>query len=107
MGGVDGARSALRHHFLVEEPDSACPTDGQEVMLVLRGLNRRFKTPVTKKAALAKDDFYKVLVMATKQDKHGTMMLCRLRLVAQVALMFLSFSPIRGKLRTQGEAGLQ
>ena len=23
MGGVEGARSALRHHFLVEEPDSA------------------------------------------------------------------------------------
>ena len=96
MGGVEGSRSALRHHFLVEEPDSACPTDGQEMTLVLRGLNRRFKTPVTKKATLAKDKFYKILVAATKQDMHGTVKLCRLRLAAQVALMFLSFARYEG-----------
>ena len=69
MGGVEGSRSALRHYFLVEEPDSACPMDGQEVTLVLSGLNRRFKTPVTKKAALPKDNFHKILVAATKQAR--------------------------------------
>ena len=37
MGGVEGARSALRHHFLAEKPDSICPTDGQEVLLVMKG----------------------------------------------------------------------
>ena len=91
MGGVGGARSALRHHFLVEEPDSICPTDGQEVTLVLKGLNRRFKTQVNKKSALAKVEFYKILVAATKKDKHDVVRLCRLRLAAQVVLMFLSF----------------
>ena len=46
MGGVEGARSALRHHFMVEEPGSTCPTEGKEVGLVLKGLRRRFQTPV-------------------------------------------------------------
>ena len=92
MGGVVGARSSIRHHFLVEEPDSICPTDGQEVTIVLKGLNRRFKTPVNKKSALAKEEFYKILVAATKQDEHGVVRLCWLQLAAHVALMFLSFA---------------
>ena len=92
MGGVEGARSALRHHFLVEEPDLACPTNGQEVMMVLKKLSRRFNVPVTKKAALAKVDFYKILVTITKQDENGKVKLCRVRLAAQVALVYLSFA---------------
>ena len=60
--------------------------------MVLKGLSRIIKVPVTKKAALVKDDFYKILVTATKQDENGKLKLCRLRLAAQVALMYLSFA---------------
>ena len=87
-----GARSALRHNFLMEEPDSICPTDGQEVTLVLKGPNRRFKTQVNKKLALAKEEFYKIFVAATRQNEQGVVRLCRLRLAAQVVLMFLYFA---------------
>lgn len=92
MGGVEGARSALRHHFMVEEPEAACPTEGKEVGLVLKGLKRRFQIPVTKKSPLAKEDFFKILVAATKPDEHGLVRLCQLRLAAQVAVMFLTFA---------------
>ena len=78
MGRVVGARSALRHHFIVEKPGSTCPAEGKEVGLVLKGLKRRFQTPGTKKLTLPKEDFYKILVGATKQDEHGVVRLFRL-----------------------------
>ena len=92
MGGVEGARAALRHHFTVEEPKATCPTEDKEVGLVLKGLRRRFQSPVTKKSPLAKGDFYKILLAATKPNERGVVRLCQLRLAAQVALMFLSFA---------------
>ena len=103
VGGMEGARCALRHHFLVEDPNSLCPADGQEMTLVLKGLNRRFKTTVNKKSALINREFYKILVLATEEDEHGVVKLCRLRLAAQVALMFLSFA----RYEESAEAGIQ
>ena len=46
---------------------------GQEVTLVLIGLNRRFKTPVTKKAALATNTNAQGLRWRTLKvcDKHS------------------------------------
>ena len=61
LGGVDTARSALRHYFTVNCPDIKCPTDGTEVTLVMKGIRRRFAKPVSKKSPLTGEQFYKIL----------------------------------------------
>ena len=65
MGGVEGARAALRHHFTVEQPQAPNPVEGKEMGLVMMGLRRRFQIPVKKKVALSKDDFFCILRSAT------------------------------------------
>ena len=92
LGGVDAARSALRHHFVVMCPDVKCPTEGSEVTLVMKGIKRRFEQPVSKKSPLSGKDFYKILNKLLNKDCSKTVKLCQLRLAAQVSLMFMTFS---------------
>ena len=92
MGGVEGARAALGHHFAVEQPGAACPTEAKEVAMVLKGLRRRFQTPVTKKKPLTKEEFMKILRVTTMEGQYSKVRLCQLRLAAQISLMFLTFA---------------
>ena len=92
LGGADAARTAMRHFFLLHCPDRKCPTDGPEVTLVLRGIRRRFEKPVTKKAPLASVEFYKLLSFLTDEGSFNKVRLCKLRLAAQISLMYTAFS---------------
>ena len=92
LGGADAARAALGYYFSLSHPEQPNPTNSEDVKLVLRGLKRRFFIPVCKKAALSSDDFYKVIAAATDNAKFLKVPLCKLRLAAQVSLMFCTMS---------------
>ena len=57
LGGVDQARSALRHFHYLEYPDNPSPTEGMRVDMVVRGIKRKYKKPVQKKKPLSTIDF--------------------------------------------------
>ena len=90
LGGVDTARSALRHYFVVMCPDTTCPTEGTEVSLVMKGIKRRFEKPVSKKSPLTSEQFYKILFKLLDKGQMKAVKLCQLRLAAQLSLMFLA-----------------
>ena len=92
MGGVAAARSAIRHHFTLLEPHRENPANSNEVNTSMKGLKRRFFKPVEKKAPLKKDDFCTLLEVATQGGDFSGVTLCRLRLAAQLAVMYLTFS---------------
>ena len=92
LGGVDGARSALKHNFTRKCPDMKCPTDGAQVILAMKGIKRRFEKPVTKKSPLTIVEFYKLVKVLTDSGNFYKVRLCQLRLAAQVTLMFTAFS---------------
>ena len=92
LGGADAARAALGYYFSLSHPGQPNPTNSEDVKLVLRGLKRRFSIPVCKKAALSSDDFYKVIAAATDNAEFLKVPLCKLRLAAQVSLMFCTMS---------------
>ena len=92
LGGADAARAALGYYFSLSHPEQPNPTNSAEVKLVLRGLKRRFSIPVCKKAALSSDDFYKVIAAATDNAKFLKVPLCKLRLAAQVSIMYCTMS---------------
>ena len=92
MGGVEVARAALSHHFAVEQPTAASPTEEKEVTMVLKGLRRRFQMPVTKKKPLSKEEFLKILRVTTEEGQYSKVRLCQLRLAAQISVMFLTFA---------------
>ena len=91
LGGVEMARAALKHNFKLRNiwPN---PADADEVDLAIRGMKRRFQKPVEKKAALEKEDFYKLILKATNGGRWNEVKLCQLRLAAQISLMFCTFS---------------
>ena len=91
LGGVDAARAALGFYFSLSYPELPSPTDSGEVKNVLRGIKRRFQSPVCKKAALNSENFYKILKAATDDANFLKVPLCKLRLAAQVSLMFCTF----------------
>ena len=92
VGGVDLARSALRHFHLLNFPDKPIPTEGEMVRRVIKGIKRRFMVPVKKKRALTSREFAKIL--DTVVGIHGVekLKLVDLRFVAQVSLMYCTFS---------------
>ena len=92
LGGVDTARSALRHYFSVNCPDIMCPTDGTEVSQAMKGIKRRFAKPVSKKSPLTSEQFYKILDKLLDKGGLSSIKLCPLRLAAQISVMFFSFS---------------
>ena len=91
LGGVDAARAALGFYFSLRFPEETSPTDSGEVRNVLRGIKRRFQSPVCKKAALSSGNFYKILKAATDNANFSKVPLCKLRLAAQVSVMFCTF----------------
>ena len=92
LGGVDNARAALGYYHSIRFPTIDSPTDCKDVGLVIRGIKRRKQWTVTKKSPLQKQDFFKILLTATNGGKFAQVRLCRLRLAAQVALMYPTFS---------------
>lgn len=92
MGGVLAARAAIRHHFRLREPHVKNPANSDEVIMTMKGLKRRFFKPVEKKTPLKKEDFCKLLEVATQGGDFSGVPLCRLRLAAQLAVMYLTFS---------------
>ena len=92
MGGVAAAKAAIRHNFLLWRPSRANPADSSEVELTLRGLKRRFFKPVTKKAPLTASDFGLLIETATQGGDFEGVRLSQLRLAAQIATMYLTFS---------------
>ena len=92
LGGVDGARAALGFYHSLRVPDQPSPTDSADVKLVIRGIKRRFQNPVCKKSALNNEEFFKVLAAATDNANFFKVPLCKLRLAAQVSLMYSTIS---------------
>ena len=92
VGGVDLARSALRHFHLLNFPEKPIPTEGEMVRSVIKGIKRRFMVPVKKKRALTSREFAKIL--DTVVGIHGVekLKLVDLRFVAEVSLMYCTFS---------------
>ena len=91
-GGVAAAKAAIRHNFLLWRPNKANPADSSEVELTLRGLKRRFFKPVTKKTPLTASEFGLMLDTATQGGDFEGVRLSQLRLAAQIAVMYLTFS---------------
>lgn len=91
LGGVDGARAALSYYWGVKNPGVASPTDSSEVRAVIHGIKRRFQVPVKKKEALTVEDFSKLLVHITEGKELEELPMVRLRLAAQIGLMFCTF----------------
>ena len=92
LGGAAAAKAALRHNFLQRWPEQSSPTDSPEVGLALRGIKRRFFKPVQKKSPLKPEDFIKILEHSTLGGDFTGVWLCQLRLAAQLAIMYLTFS---------------
>jgi integrase len=92
IGGVDAARAALHFYWGVKFPELFCPTDSHSVRAVMSGIKRRFMKPVTKKKPLSVQDFSKILYCATNGGDFEGARLCQLRLAAQVAVMYSTFS---------------
>ena len=92
LGGVTNARAALNFYHSVKFPESVSPAAGRGVGAVLKGINRRFQKPTVKKTPLAKNDFFKFMALTTKNGDFEHLKLCELRLAAQIALMYTTFS---------------
>ena len=92
LGGVDGARAALGFYWRMKFPGVASPTEEAEVCAVLHGIKRRFQLPVAKKAALSVEDFGKVLRHVTEGGELEKISMCKIRLAAQVSVMFCCFA---------------
>ena len=91
MGGVKVARMALRHHFRRLKPDRKSPTEGVVVDMALKGMERRFFQPVNKKAPLKMEQFFRLLNVITEDGKLWDIKMNKLRLAAQISLMFCTF----------------
>ena len=91
LGGVDGARAALGYYWGVKNPGVASPTDSSEVRAVIHGIKRRYQVPVKKVEALTVEDFSKLLVHITEGKELEEVPMVKLRLAAQVGLMFCTF----------------
>ena len=92
LGGVDQARSALRHYHYLNYPELPCPTEGMRVSMVVKGIKRRFKKPVEKKKPLAPNDFQKLLGAVFVDQSLDETKLVNLRFAAQVSLLFCTFA---------------
>ena len=92
LGGVDQARSALRHFHYLKYPDIPSPTEGMRVDMVVRGIKRKYKKPVQKKKPLSPLDFQKLLVAIVDGCSFTEMKLVNLRFAAQLSLLFCTFS---------------
>ena len=92
IGGVDLAKSSLRHFHLMNFPEKALPTDGEMVKKVIKGIKRRFMMPVKKKRAMTSNEFAKLLRTVVGSKGLEKLKLVDLRFVAQVSLMFCTFS---------------
>ena len=92
LGGVDQARSALRHFHYLNYPELSCPTEGMRVSMVVKGIKRRFKKPVQKKKPLSPSDFQKLLGAVFGGKSCEELKLANLRFAAQVSLLFCTFS---------------
>ncbi len=92
LGGVDGARAALGFYWRMKFPGSPSPTLDAEVSAVVHGIKRRFQVPVTKKAPLSVEDFCEVLRHVSEGGELEKISMCRLRLAAQVSIMFCCFA---------------
>ena len=92
LGGVDQARSALRHFHYRKFPDVISPTEGVRVSMVVKGIKRKFKQPVKKKKALNPAEFEKLLMVLVNGLEFEEMKLVDLRLAAQLSLLFCTFS---------------
>ena len=92
IGGVDLARSSLRHFHLLHFPEKALPTEGEMVKSVIKGIKRRFMIPVKKKRALSNKEFAKLLCTVVGGQGLEKLKLVDLRFLAQVSLMYCTFS---------------
>ena len=90
QGGVKGARAALQHYFVLGGRKEI-PTEDGRVSKLIKGIERRFGVPVKKSAALGKRDFLRFLYTVTDGGKFEEVKLGRLRLGAQVAVMYCTF----------------
>ena len=92
MGGVEGARAALRYYWNLRYPFKQCPADSIEVKSVIGGIKRRFQKPVQKSTALCVTDFQKVLKTLTKEGKLEEVTMKDLRMAAQMSVMYCTFA---------------
>ena len=92
LGGVPGARAALAYYWRMKYPDVTSPTEAAEVSAVVHGIKRRFQLPVAKKEALSVEDFGKVLRHVTEGGELESLNMVKLRLAAQVSVMFCCFA---------------
>ena len=87
VGGVDLARSSLRHFHLLNFPEKPIPTEGEMVRSVIKGIKRRFMVPVKKKRALTSTELARILDAVVRVQGVQKLKLADLRFVAQVSLM--------------------
>ena len=92
IGGVDQARSALRHKHYLHFPNVVSPTESVRVDSVIKGIKRRFKKPVQKKRPLVPKDFQKLLMAITEGGKMDGIKMSVLRFAAQISVMYCTFS---------------
>ena len=92
IGGVDQARSALRHKHYLHFPNVVSPTESVRVDSVIKGIKRRFKKPVQKKRPLVPTDFQKLLIEITEGGDMDGIKMSVLRFAAQISVMYCTFS---------------
>jgi len=92
VGGVDQARAALRYDYLSKFPNEKSPTEAHDVSATIKGIKRRFSTPVQKKKPLASSDFSKLISCITKDGNFEEIKFCDFRFAAQLAVLFCTFS---------------
>ena len=73
IGGVDQAKSAVRHLHNLNFPDLPNPSESIRVANVLKGIKRRFLKPVQKKKAITNKEFSKLLAFVLKGNSMTTM----------------------------------
>ena len=71
MVGIEGAKAALKHHFMEECPHVGSPVEDKDVGLLMKGLQRRFQVPVKKKPAMSRKNILLFLCSVMEQGRFG------------------------------------
>ena len=92
VGGLNMARSACRHDWILTFPDESCPRDSPLVTLFIKSITKKFNVIVKKKKALSSEDFIKILTFLKSNVSWNDVLFIKHRFAAQLVLMFTTFA---------------
>ena len=88
LGGLNAARAALRHKWLLVHPQEPSPTDNLLVNMFLKAIRRRWNVITKKKEALTSDQFVNILLYLKGDKNWDEVTFINHRFAAQMVVMF-------------------